>query len=142
MADRIFLKCTKEGASRLRVRIITPGFLLTANCQFPRDMRQDGRLYSVPLSDISLTSSSSGKFFYRIGKKNITIEDSNIEGSLLITKVYESSSECVICLCEESTHIFAPCGHYCVCEGCGKMVDKCPICRGNVIQLVHRDMVE
>lgn len=138
--ERVFLKCIREG-SRLRVRIVTGGFLPSANCQFPHNIRVDGRTYSVPLSDVNL-SSSRGKYFYRIGKRNITIEEDFKQGPVSIGRIYETSSECVICMGEESTHVFAPCGHYCVCGDCGKMVDKCPICRGPVSQLVHRDMVE
>lgn len=117
------------------------GVSIISQLSIPHDIRVDGRIYSVPLPDVDLVS-SRGRYFYRIGKRDIVIEDEVREGSVKIDKVYETSPECVICMGEESTHVFAPCGHYCVCGDCGKMVDKCPICRGPIKNLVHRDMVE
>jgi len=39
------------------------------------------------------------------------------------------SSVCVICFSEQRTHILLPCGHYCLCQGCSKELQECPICR-------------
>ena len=39
---------------------------------------------------------------------------------------------CVICMSEEKSIACVPCGHKCLCEGCGNndiTKDKCPICR-------------
>ena len=40
---------------------------------------------------------------------------------------------CVVCMDEESTHLFSPCGHRCVCNACGTAVmgfsSACPVCR-------------
>lgn len=43
-------------------------------------------------------------------------------------------NDCCVCLCEKSTHLFARCGHMCVCEGCAIRLKnahglaKCPSC--------------
>ena len=45
----------------------------------------------------------------------------------------ERAQECGVCLCERKTHMFTPCGHKCVCEGCADELlrrgDRCPVCR-------------
>ena len=46
----------------------------------------------------------------------------------------EEAGECVVCMDGENTHLFSPCGHKCVCEGCAKAIMRtsaeCPTCRG------------
>lgn len=49
----VVLKCIKEG-NRLRVRIITQGYLNSANCQFPKGIRSEGRMYEVQIEDVKL----------------------------------------------------------------------------------------
>ncbi len=71
--SQVYLKCISDG-SRLRVRIISPGYIQDANCQFPRALRQEGRYFSVPSSSVQLTSSRGGTYFYRI-KHPITLLD-------------------------------------------------------------------
>lgn len=48
--------------------------------------------------------------------------------------------ECLICLCEQKDTLIMPCGHFCVCEDCGKQLvtakQTCPICRGNIASLI------
>eukprot|EP00158_Paraphelidium_tribonemae_P000907 Partr_v1_DN23651_c0_g1_i1_m19088 len=70
----IFLRCVEEG-SRLRVRIITPGYLSDANCQFPRALRRPLRYFSVPGDAITLVQGSGGSFYYRVAKSSITVRD-------------------------------------------------------------------
>ena len=48
----------------------------------------------------------------------------------------ENEDECVICSNAKRTHIFAPCGHQCVCKDCSERVlsqnggnGECPMCR-------------
>ena len=46
--------------------------------------------------------------------------------------------QCVICLTNEKTHAFMPCGHLCVCEVCGKRAFQerhaCPVCRAGATE--------
>lgn len=46
------------------------------------------------------------------------------------------AESCVICMDAKITHLFAPCGHFCVCESCCKRVSddkqKCPMCNAAV----------
>ena len=45
-------------------------------------------------------------------------------------------SECVVCMDEENTHMFTPCGHKCVCKKCADLImggkSGCPNCRAEV----------
>ena len=45
-------------------------------------------------------------------------------------------SECVVCMDEENTHMFTPCGHKCVCKDCADLImggkAECPNCRTKV----------
>ena len=133
----VILKCIKEG-SRLRVRIVTEGYLNSANCQFPKNIRSEGRFYEVPIENVNLITRTS-KWYYSI-KKNIKILDSIGSLNLEDIKIFEdeTSSECCICLSEEKEIVFVPCGHYYCCNTCSKKVNKCPICRANVDQQIKK----
>jgi len=38
---------------------------------------------------------------------------------------------CVVCMEAERSHVFIPCGHVCLCEGCATSQTwaECPVCR-------------
>ena len=133
----IKLKCVKEG-SKLRVKIISPGYNSRANCQFPKNIRSDGAIYEVPAEDVGFSENAQNKFFYRIKKNNIKIITDQID------QIFEdeSTTECVICMTEEKDVVFAPCGHYCCCNACAtKLNSKCPICRGRISTIVKYDQI-
>ncbi|OJD28110.1 hypothetical protein ACJ73_00480 [Blastomyces percursus] len=48
----------------------------------------------------------------------------------------EEMGLCQICYCEDQDALFYSCGHVCACVGCAKRVDKCPICRKKVANVV------
>jgi len=141
------LECVKEG-SRLRVKIISPGYLNAANCQFPRAIRKVGAKYTVPRSAITLSSGRAGKYFYRIKKKDITVlsEESIIE-KIIVEKIFEDDDEdCVICMDRPHSLIIVPCGHYCLCAVCVSILrqgsePRCPICRAPIIKAVTEDQI-
>ena len=49
---------------------------------------------------------------------------------------FQIDNECRICLDVPSATAFLPCGHFCACESCAKLVEHCPICRGDITQCV------
>ncbi|PGG98911.1 hypothetical protein GX51_06558 [Blastomyces parvus] len=52
----------------------------------------------------------------------------------------EEMGLCQICYSEEQDALFYSCGHVCACVSCAKRVDKCPICRkkvANVVKIYH-----
>lgn len=142
--DTVRLRCVKEG-SRLRVRIVSPGYSPIANCQFPRDIRVDGREYEVPAGDIQLTEHhASRKFFYRVGKSNIRVVEPAVANTSL--KVYGDPDACAICFDDENVDfvVFAPCGHCACCSNCGERVKSkgCPICRASIQRIVKKDELQ
>lgn len=138
----VLLKCFKE-KNKLRVKIQSSGYLNTANCQFPRDLREEGRVYECPENCISLAKIGS-KFFYRISKSGITIlNDTTIHK--MPDKIFtDDNPDCAICFSEPKDLIFIPCGHFSICGCCDKKLTKrvCPICRSSIIATIKPEQME
>jgi hypothetical protein len=139
--QNVFLKCMRDegNSKRLRVRIISPGYYNLANCQFPRDLREEGRIFSVRSSDVTLVSSKS-KNYYMIRKHGIQIV-SDVQES--VHRVYqdEDSEECVVCMVNAKSKVFVPCGHFYTCSVCTPLLTKCPICCSAILaSLDKQDM--
>jgi hypothetical protein len=158
MSGQVFLQCLKVG-SKLRVRIISPGFNHTANCQFPRNVRLAGRKFAVPPSSITFAEGPNHKFFYRVNKNYITILDQSESTDNIVSteineqllkdiKIFENldDEDCIICMDIKKDVVFAPCGHYCSCSSCAMIVKngqgKCPICRSLISIIVKRDQIQ
>lgn len=141
-SDIIRYACSKVGG-KLRVRVISPGYNPLANCQFPRAIREEGKEYTSPRSALSFSSGPTGKFFYRVNGKFVTV----LGGSSLSTPqtIFESE-ECVVCLDAPPGIVFCPCGHYVCCEECSSHLLKtkggCPMCRGVIKQHVTKDQLQ
>lgn len=141
--EEVMLECVKE-KSRLRVKIISPGYLNSANCRFPRNIREEGKKYSVPKSAISLISGRAGKYFYIIKKSEIKVLDEEFK----VDKIYEEEGDiCIVCMDQPYDMVIVPCGHYCLCSECTHAIrsgldPRCPICRGDIKNAVTRDKIE
>jgi hypothetical protein len=134
----VTLLCVSEG-SKLRVKFLDyidesgkhhhNVYNNRLNCQFPKNIRQVGRKYTIPATDISLAQ--TGKF-YRVKKANIVITDENIQLNTVIFK----NADCVICL-DMVPNILYNCGHVCVCSSCdGQLKSRvCPLCRANITNM-------
>ena len=57
----VYLQCIKE-AGKLRIKVISSGYLQSANTQFPKDIRIEGRKYKVLASDINLIQTRGNIF--------------------------------------------------------------------------------
>lgn len=145
----ITLKCVVEGR-RLRVKILTPGYFSEANCQFPKNLRVEGRLYQVDSSCITLASGPAGKFFYRVRGEIKIIDDltqiqtttQQEELQVSVERIYDSGEpECVVCLEDLKTLVMVPCGHYCLCANCKTKIFKCPLCRATITLAVTTDQI-
>jgi len=141
------LKCVKIG-SKLRVRIVTPGYFTNANCQFPKDLRVEGRLYDVDASAVNLVTRN--KNFYSITKKSAIKIVSDIDSltdllaeTKINIKVYEdnASDDCAICMTNEKCMIIVPCGHYYTCATCTALIKKCPICRCGFTKSINKSQM-
>lgn len=138
MSDKVYLKCMKIG-QKLRVRIISDGYNKNSNCQFPRNLRIEDRIFTVSPSSIILASSRN-THFYRIGKP-ITIENEEV---ILPQYIYtDDDPDCIVCLTNVKEVIFVPCGHFNTCSDCNlKLVKRnCPICRQTIINTITPDMM-
>lgn len=40
--------------------------------------------------------------------------------------------QCVVCLENKKSYLFAPCGHICCCANCHSDLTSCPVCRANI----------
>lgn len=45
----------------------------------------------------------------------------------------EDATKCVVCIENMRSHVLIPCGHLCVCDGCGETLQACPLCRTAVV---------
>lgn len=123
------------------------------NCQFPKDIREDGMFYQINDNDIHLVYDGSKAPFYKVSKNNIKIlsnqesiqyinkqnELNGINVDLSELKVFEIS-ECVICMTEPSSVIFIPCAHRATCNDCYQSLKRvnncCPLCRRNIHNII------
>jgi hypothetical protein len=143
--DKILLQCVKVG-SKLRVRIVTPGYYHDANCMFPRDLRIEGRMFRVNPGTVQLIT-TRGKYYYCVKDKSgieIAEEGVIITPSPDNLKVFEDldDPDCCICLSEPKSIIVNPCGHFYMCKTCCKSVTKCPICRIPIKGFIDRENFE
>lgn len=164
----VYFTCVKEG-SKFRVRITSPGYNPEANCQFPRAIRGDGKIFTAPVSAVSFARGPQGKFFYRVKPKDVVEVDpeeaEEREGEVanvganrsallrelgVKTKVkaiyQDDTEECIVCFDESKEVVLVPCGHYCLCGGCAHQVEevsgKCPLCRSDITKIVTRDQIQ
>lgn len=133
----IELHCVRE-RNRLRMRIASYTseagvkhehvYNNSLNCRFPKALRGEGRIYRVPASAVRLLGGCGVAPYYSVSAAHIVI----VQGNALVDRVYEVSTECVVCMNEPSTAVFAPCGHYCTCAKCASALAVCCICRARI----------
>jgi hypothetical protein len=87
----VYLQCIKDG-SRLRVRILSSGYFTTANCQFPRALREEGRYFSAPVSSVRLAG-NSGTYFYRVKHPITVLTERPTPEQLRSSQIEESEHE-------------------------------------------------
>jgi hypothetical protein len=135
------------------------------NCQFPKDIRQDGLFYEIKDDDMSLISDGSKKPFYKVNKNNIRIltideikkysntENNTAKVDISTLKLYEVA-ECVVCLSEPSSVIFIPCAHMAMCKECYVCMKdvkqksyctlsscpSCPLCRKIITNVIDKNV--
>jgi hypothetical protein len=152
------------------MRIISPGYINTANCQCPKNIRVPGRLYECSPNDITL-SQKSGTYYYSIRGSGIRILSTqdifrnfleeygadnqsqipqipqNTEVGELPTnfKIYtnEDEPDCIICYSNKKELVYVPCGHYITCIACDNNIKKrvCPMCKTTINNITTPDMI-
>lgn len=139
--DEVILKCVKQG-SKLRVRIVTKGYYNDANCQFPKDIRKEGRMYKVNVRNVILASGSSGRYFYRVNSGVTVLDDKEVTVTSIVVFEDKTDTDCAVCLCVPKTTVIVPCGHFYTCMACAQKLDKCPICRGDIQKLIDKTKMD
>lgn len=139
--DRVYFTVS-DIDGKLRVRIINSKvYSPLVNCQFPRDIREEGAIFSADSSAITISHGSAGTTFYRVKPKSIRREygAGAIPDSF---RIFDSGDQlCSVCLDENKTTIFVPCGHFCTCSSCSKQLTTCPLCRTRVTaRLLQSDL--
>jgi hypothetical protein len=163
----IILECIAEKKNKLRIRfhsyVDDSGkcymnvYNNKYNCQFPKDIREEGFFYQIPDNDMSIINDGYRTPFYKVNKKNIRIltseeasiyknNDKSTNISEQSLKLYEVA-DCVICLTDPSSIILIPCAHMALCRNCYnclmKTNNKCPLCRKNILNIIeHMENVE
>lgn len=137
-SEYVYLTCVKVG-SKLRVRIVSPGYYSDANCMFPRAIRMAGRKYRVPRACVSLIT-TRGKYYYSV-KAGIEVLEEAVVLKPEMIKIFEDTTtdECAICMMEKKSVIVNPCGHYYMCTACCQSVRNCPICRGPIQGFLRKE---
>ncbi len=149
----VILQCVKIG-SKLRVRfsefidekgaVYNNSYDNNYNCQFPKNIRKEGRYYKIPHSDISLKQRGISQPFYSVRKHNIEIIENRDDlhpmwNDLENVKIYDAV-ECVVCMENDSEKLYLPCGHKCVCDKCSELLCKikkeCPLCRRYIQKII------
>lgn len=130
----VTLQCVRS--DKLRVRIVSAGYMPGANCQFPRALRVEGRRYAVPAVDVRLARGAGGTYFYRVKASAIRAlgADEAIEQPRHhLAHVYEHEDPaCAICMDAPKDRIAVPCGHFYACAGCARRSVQCAMCRAHV----------
>lgn len=153
----VLLQCVKEG-SKLKVKMVsTQPFIKGINCQFPRNIRQEGMYYVVKSSDVKLRGTGTRNFYSAIKKGAVVCQTFDLNevkkyinnlavgepDKIMPAKIFgeDEDMECIICMCEDKNSVFVPCGHYMTCGECAARCKSCPICRANIVSILRRDEI-
>ena len=72
----------------------------------------------------------------KVENRNLMESWKNAEGRILnLSSEVQKEKDlriCIICMDEEISKVFLPCGHAICCKNCSKNIQKCPNCRANV----------
>jgi hypothetical protein len=163
MQSHVVFKCVRE-RGKLRVKILTAGYMNQANCQFPRDIRKEGCHYKAKAGNIRLVT-TRGKYYYSVSRGYVEVLGETVEKPDLVgvrsapgaapssaapattgdptanIKVFEDdrTDDCCICMCVEKQIVFN-CGHLYTCQACSVMVHTCPICRQRITQRINKKL--
>ena len=156
MQSHVLLKCVRE-KGKLRVKILTAGYMNEANCQFPRDIRKEGCHFKVKALNIRLIS-TRGKYYYSVSRGHVEVlgdepDEHEFTGTAIppsaipnadptknIT-VFEDdrTNDCCICMSVDKQIVFN-CGHLYTCKECSMMIHTCPICRQRITQRINKNL--
>jgi hypothetical protein len=140
----VLLQCVKEGA-KLRVKILSSSpFIQGYNCQFPRNLREEGRYFVVKTTGVKLrgnfyTVKASEIVCQTFNRADIDVYLSDNQTQTKPSTIYgdETTTECIICMVADKDTVCAPCGHYMTCSACSNRCTMCPMCRTHIKSRIH-----
>jgi hypothetical protein len=147
----VLLQCVKKG-SKLRVQMISSHpFIKGINCQFPRNIRQNGMYYVVKQEGVKLKNN-----FYSAMQKDIIVCQTfslaevklyidNLKDDRVVPKAIfgeDGDDECIVCLYNNKQMVFSPCGHFITCPECSGLYKKCPLCTKNITHIFDRGEIK
>lgn len=163
MQSHVLFVCVSE-RRKLRVKVLTAGYMVEANCQFPRDVRAEGVYYKAKASDVRMVC-TRGMYYYSVNRAAVEVLGPNAPDAHELHALAKASSvvlpeplsagaaarkiatvfqddgsdECCICMSEAKNVVFN-CGHLYTCKGCSTMVHNCPICRQRITMRIGKEL--
>lgn len=64
-------------------------------------------------------------------------ESEIVTQSMQPQKTDKTYLQCVVCYSNEKNIFFLPCRHCCVCSECGQKLNKCAVCRENILSMME-----
>jgi hypothetical protein len=150
----VLLQCVKE-TGKLRVKMISSyPFIKGSNCQFPRNVRNEGMYYVVRSENIIFR-----KNYYSAMQKNIIVcstfdinivkqyiknIETDVEKKHVPERIFgeDDGGECIICMDQPKNSIFSPCGHFISCSACANVCKSCPLCRGPIENRLNKNEIK
>jgi hypothetical protein len=89
-------------------------------------------MFDEVMSHIRLLESRLGE---DVGTKSATIRDETTQKLMTaLENERQSIKQCAICMNATKNMLFRPCGHVCVCSGCGNRgeLTRCPLCQAHI----------
>ncbi|XP_060069818.1 death-associated inhibitor of apoptosis 2-like [Ylistrum balloti] len=91
---------------------------------------------SSPSSAKPSTDSSSQEASHSSDTDQLGSSGSDIKSIMEENQKLKDERTCKICMDEEVSILFLPCGHMACCAGCSVSVQDCPICRADIVQRI------
>jgi len=122
---------TKEKAeNKIKVEQLTKELVETNSKLLPYEGKSLEKLTLEQLSQLQ------SQLFDSIAKIK---EQQQVKLTEKFTQIKDESM-CQICMENPKNVVFTPCGHLCVCIECSKTINKCPMCRADILQKIKTFM--
>jgi len=79
-------------------------------------------------TSVKMAGGNGKALFYSVNTSVISVIS---EATASVARIYEVSTECVICMDRPATVVFV-CGHFCACAKCVENMHRCCMCRAAV----------
>ncbi len=73
-------------------------------------------------------------------RSSLSLEEAEVDNLIRKNETLKSSITCKVCLEEPLRVVFLPCQHFVCCAQCSSQVDKCPMCREEILGTIKAFM--